>query len=158
MSLKFTPKKSIWTLISLICIITLNAQNAVNPFASVRDPDAAVTYLNPVLPGFYSDPSLCRVGEDYYLISSTFEYFPGVPIFHSRDLVNWKQIGHCVHRKEQLPGGINIFAATLRYHEGTFYMITTNLAAGGGNFYVTAEDPAGPWSDPVWVDIPGIII
>jgi len=146
----------IFTLLSFACILSLNAQNAANPFAAVPDPDAKVTYHNPVLPGFYSDPSVCRVGEDYYLISSTFEYFPGVPIFHSRDLVNWDQIGHCMHRKEQLPRGINIFAATLRFHEGTFYMITTNLAAGGGNFYVTAKDPAGPWSDPIWVDIPGI--
>jgi alpha-N-arabinofuranosidase len=148
--------KTIFSLFLLFCLISLYAQNPINPFAAAPDPDAEVTYHNPVLPGFYSDPSVCRVGEDYYLITSTFEYFPGVPIFHSKDLVNWKQVGHCIHRQEQLPKGINIFAATLRYHDGTFYMITTNLSAGGGNFYVTAEDPAGPWSDPIWVDIPGI--
>lgn len=143
-------------LLSFLCITSLKAQNARNPFAAVREPDAAITYHNPVIPGFYSDPSVCRVGEDYYLITSTFEYFPGVPVFHSKDLIHWRQVGHCIHRQEQLPQGINIFAATLRYHEGTFYMITTNLAAGMRNFYVTAEDPAGPWSDPVWVDISGI--
>ena len=126
-----------------------------NPFAALPDPNAPVTYTNPVIPGFYSDPSVCRVGDDYYLITSTFEYFPGVPIFHSKDLVHWEQIGHCIHRREQLPNGINIFAATLRYHKGTFYMITTNVV-DGGNFYVTATNPAGPWSDPIWVDIPGI--
>ena len=126
-----------------------------NPFAAMRDPDAKITYHNPVIPGFYSDPSVCRVGEDYYLITSTFEYFPGVPVFHSKDLVNWEQIGYCLDRKEQMPNGLNIFAATLRYHEGTFYMITTNIT-GGGNFYVTASDPAGPWSDPIWVKVPGI--
>ena len=60
-------------------------------------------YKNPVIPGFYPDPSICRVGEDYYLVTSTFEYFPGVPIFHSRDLVHWRQIGHCLTRDEQLP-------------------------------------------------------
>jgi len=126
-----------------------------NPFAAVPDPEATITFHNPVIPGFYSDPSICRVGEDYYLVTSTFEYFPGIPVFHSRDLVHWEQIGHCLHRQEQIPRGINIFAATLRYHEGTFYMITTNIT-GGGNFYVTATDPAGPWSNPVWIQVGGI--
>ncbi len=132
------------------------AQNNPNPFQPLPDRNVPVTFKNPVIPGFHSDPSVCRVGEDYYLITSTFEYFPGVPVFHSKDLVNWEQIGHCIQRKEQLPQGINIFAATIRYHEGVFYMITTNLAGKTGNFYVTATNPAGPWSDPVWIDVPGI--
>lgn len=127
-----------------------------NPFAATPDPEAKITYHNPVIRGFYSDPSVCRVGEDYYLITSTFEYFPGVPVFHSKDLVNWEQIGHCIHRKEQLPRGVNIFAATLRHHDGVFYMITTNLTGRSGNFYVSATNPAGPWSDPVFINIPGI--
>ena len=121
---------------------------------------ASDTYRNPVIPGFHPDPSICRVEDDYYLVNSSFEYFPGVPIFHSKDLVHWRQIGHVLTRESQLPlhemqssGGI--FAPTLRYHEGTFYMITTNVY-GGGNFYVTAGDPAGPWSDPVWLDESGI--
>ena len=141
-----------------ICASSVFAQfgGGGNPFAAIPQPDATVTYNNPVIPGFYSDPSVCRVGDDYYLISSTFEYFPGVPIFHSKDLVNWDQIGHVIHRKEQLPEGVNIFAATIRHHEGTFYMITTNMM-NGGNFYVTAKDPAGPWSDPIWLkDLGGI--
>lgn len=115
-----------------------------------------VTSSNPVLPGFYSDPSVCSVGDDFYLVTSTFEYYPGVPVFHSKDLVNWEQIGHCINRKEQLPMGVKIFAANIRYHEGTFYMITTNFGGKGGNFYVTAKNPAGPWSNPIWVDIRGI--
>jgi len=127
-----------------------------NPFAAKPDRDAKITYNNPVISGFYSDPSVCRVGEDYYLITSTFEYYPGVPVFHSRDLINWEQIGHCIHREEQLPRGVNIFAATLRYHKGTFYMITTNLTGRIGNFYVSATDPAGPWSDPIFIKVPGI--
>jgi alpha-N-arabinofuranosidase len=127
-----------------------------NPFAANPLPEEQVTYNNPIIPGFHSDPSICRVGDDYYLITSTFEYFPGVPVFHSKDLVNWEQIGYCLNRKEQIPNGINIFAATIRYNNGTFYMITTNII-GGGNFYVTATNPAGPWSDPVWLkDLPGI--
>jgi xylan 1,4-beta-xylosidase len=111
---------------------------------------------NPIIPGFYPDPSVCRVGEDYYLVNSTFEYFPGVPIFHSRDLVHWQQIGHCLTRKSQLPldgarssGGI--YAPTIRYHDGTFYMVTTNVT-GGGHFYVHTRDPYGEWSEPVWVE------
>ncbi|WP_078553565.1 glycoside hydrolase family 43 protein [Bacillus alkalicellulosilyticus] len=118
------------------------------------------TFQNPILPGFYPDPSLCRVGEDYYLVTSSFSYFPGVPIFHSRDLVNWKQIGHVLDRPSQLPldgQGVSrgIFAPTIRHHEGVFYMITTNVEEGG-NFVVTATDPAGPWSDPYYLDAPGI--
>lgn len=113
-------------------------------------------FSNPVISGFYPDPSICRAGDDYYLVHSTFEYFPGVPIFHSKDLVHWRQIGHCLTRKSQLnldkmraSGGI--FAPTIRYHEKIFYMITTNVR-GGGNFFVTAKDPSGPWSDPTWID------
>jgi len=117
--------------------------------------NSQVTYQNPVIPGFYSDPSVCRVGDDYYLITSTFEYFPGVPVFHSKDLVNWEQIGNCIERPSQLPKGLNIFAATIRYHDGTFYMITTNMMAEG-NFYVTATDPAGPWSDPIFIKVAAI--
>jgi len=114
------------------------------------------TYYNPVIPGFHPDPSVCRVGEDYYLVTSSFEFFPGVPIYHSKDLIHWKQIGHVLTRRNQLDlAGVQasqgIFAPTIRYHNGTFYMITTNVNAGG-NFYVTATNPAGPWSDPIWVD------
>jgi len=114
-----------------------------------------VTYNNPIMPGFYPDPSVCRVGEDYYLVTSTFAYFPGVPIFHSRDLVNWKQIGNVLDRPSQLNlqgagHSQGIFAPTLRYHEGIFYMITTNVTHGG-NFVVTATDPSGPWSDPYFI-------
>jgi xylan 1,4-beta-xylosidase len=147
--------KKLVLLLMTVSALPSVAQNNHNPFAALPDPNAEVTYHNPVIPGFYSDPSVCRVGEDYYLITSTFEYFPGVPVFHSRDLVNWEQIGYCLTRQEQIPNGINIFAATLRYHEGTFYMITTNIT-GGGNFYVTATDPAGPWSNPIWIKTGGI--
>lgn len=125
------------------------------PFTAVTDPKETVTFRNPVIPGFWSDPSVCRVGEDYYLVNSTFEYFPGVPVFHSKDLVNWELIGYCIDRATQLPGDLNIFATTIRYHDGTFYMITTNIT-GGGNFYITATNPAGPWSDPIFIKAQGI--
>jgi len=127
----------------------------VNSFSAITDPNEPVTYNNPVIPGFWSDPSVCRAGDDYYLVNSTFEYFPGVPVFHSKDLVNWELIGYCIDRPTQLPKGLNIFATTIRYNEGTFYMITTNMGAEG-NFYVTATDPAGPWSDPISIEAQGI--
>ncbi|WBS04428.1 glycoside hydrolase family 43 protein [Pseudoduganella sp. SL102] len=116
---------------------------------------AAATYRNPVITGFHPDPSICRVGKDYYLANSTFEYFPGVPIFHSRDLVNWKLIGHALTRESQLPlkgqrASRGIYAPTLRCVGDTFYMITTNVETGG-NFIVHTKDPAGEWSEPVWL-------
>jgi alpha-N-arabinofuranosidase len=118
-------------------------------------------YRNPILAGFYPDPSVVRVGEDYYLVNSSFAWYPGVPIFHSRDLVHWEQIGHVLDRPEQLPlsgAGVSggIFAPTIRYHDGRYYMITTNVS-GMGNFYVTAQNPAGPWTNPtVLPEIVGI--
>lgn len=122
------------------------------------------TFRNPILPGCYPDPSICRVGDDYYLVTSTFAYFPGLPIFHSRDLVNWRQIGHVLDRSSQLPlqdvhPACGLYAPTIRYSNGVFYIINT-LVAGKtqqGNFIVTATDPAGPWSEPYWLeDVPGI--
>jgi xylan 1,4-beta-xylosidase len=148
--------KYLITFIAIIITNTLFAQQVnPNPWVMATDPLQEVTYRNPIIPGFYPDPSVCRVGDDYYLVNSTFEYFPGVPVFHSKDLVNWQQIGHCIHRKDQIKGEINIFAPTIRYHEGTFYMITTNVSFRG-NFYVTATNPAGPWSDAIWIDMPEI--
>lgn len=122
-------------------------------------------YENPIIPGMHPDPSICRVGEDYYLVTSSFEYFPAIPIFHSRDLVHWKQIGHCIHRKDQIrlrkgfPSGTGIYAPTIRYHEGIFYVITTNVTYGGeddGNFILWSRDPSQGWSDPIFVHMPGI--
>lgn len=113
-------------------------------------------YQNPVIRGMNPDPSICRAGEDYYLAASTMFLYPGVPIHHSRDLVHWRLIGHCLTRPahfqpEKTQGPPMIYAPTLRYHNGIFTMITTNVH-GGGNFYVTATDPAGPWSDPIVID------
>ena len=115
---------------------------------------------NPILAGWYSDPSICSNGQgDYFLVTSTFVYFPGVPIFHSRDLVNWEQIGNVLDRPEQLPnldgqrisGGI--YAPDIQYNPAnkTYYMITTDVAKG--NFYVKTQDPWGDWSDPIYVPV-----
>ncbi|MFE0458835.1 glycoside hydrolase family 43 protein [Kitasatospora sp. NPDC058965] len=123
---------------------------------------AQQTVSNPVIPGFHPDPSICRVGDDYYLVCSSFEYFPGIPVFHSRDLVNWTQIGNALDRPSQLrlpremPSSAGIYAPTLRHHDGRFWLIVTNVG-DGGNLLFTATDPAGPWSDPLRLPgVPGI--
>jgi alpha-N-arabinofuranosidase len=113
-------------------------------------------YINPVNSGFYPDPSIVKVENDYYMVHSSFAYYPGIPIFHSTDLVNWEQIGHVLDRPSQLPVdslGLSrgIFAPTIEYHDGTFFVLST-LVDAGGNFMVTTEDPAGHWSDLKWLD------
>jgi len=112
-------------------------------------------YYNPIIAGFHPDPSICRVEDDFYLVTSTFEFFPGVPIYHSKNLVDWEPVGHCLTRESQLPlrgcspsGGI--YAPTLRYHDGVFFMVTTNVS-NGGNFIVHTTDIRGPWSEPARV-------
>lgn len=113
--------------------------------------------IRPIIPGFHPDPTICRVGEDYYLATSSFEYFPGAPIFHSRDLVTWRQIGNILDRRSQFRlgnGGAStgIYAGTLRNHDGRFWFVTTNVSEfGEGHLLVHADDPAGPWSEPVLI-------
>ncbi len=109
----------------------------------------------PIIPGFHPDPSICRVGDDYYIANSSFEYAPGVPISHSRDLVTWTLVGNALTRPSQLTpsagaASAGIYAPTLRHHDGRFYLITTNVAeVSRGHLIVSADDPAGPWSEPV---------
>lgn len=117
----------------------------------------AQSYKNPIISGFNPDPSICRVGDDFYLATSSFGYFPGVPLYHSKDLVHWKHINYCLTTEAQLPLQRShiqegVWAPTLRYHEGVFYMTTTN---NGKNFYVTTQDPHKQWSDPIYLDIEG---
>ncbi|MBZ3923738.1 glycoside hydrolase family 43 protein [Xanthomonas citri] len=112
-------------------------------------------YRNPVLAGFYPDPSITRVGERYYLVNSTFTYFPAIPVFESTDLVHWTQIGHVVDRREQLDyDGLRMsrgmYAASIRHHDGRFYVVGTSVDSGG-NFIASAGDPAGPWSTLTWL-------
>ena len=112
--------------------------------------------VNPILKGFYPDPSICRVDDNYYLVNSTFSYFPGVPIFKSKDLINWSQIGNVLTRESQLnltntKHSEGIFAPTIRYNNGKYYVITTNISRGG-TFIVTANVPEGPWSDPYYIE------
>lgn len=119
-------------------------------------------YRNPLLPGFYPDPSVCRVGEDYYMVNSSFEWFPGIPVHHSKDLVNWRQIGHVLDRPSQLnmkqgmKASAGVWAPTIRYIKGKYYVIVTAKQCGN-TFYVSSNKPEGPWSEPVYLpDSPGI--
>ncbi len=124
-------------------------------FATFSAHAQSTTITNPILAGFYPDPSVLKVGSDYYLIHSTFAYFPGLPIFHSKDLKNWKQIGNVISRPSQMNfmghgTSRGLFAPSISYNNGTYYVVCT-LIDRGGNFVVTAKDPAGPWSDPTYL-------
>lgn len=126
----------------------------VSSFSSVVR-GQSTNLVNPILAGFYPDPSVLKVGTDYYLINSTFAYFPGIPVFHSKDLKNWKQIGNVISRPSQMNFmghrmTRGLFAPAIDYHNGTYY-VTCTLIDRGGNFVVTAKNPAGPWSDPTYL-------
>lgn len=119
------------------------------------------TFKNPIIPGFYPDPSICRVGDDYYLVCSSFELYPGIPVFHSKDLAHWEQICYAMTKENGFHVDANMFcggvmAPTIRYNNGTFYIMNANFAHKG-NYLVTAKDPAGPWSEPKWLpEVPDI--
>lgn len=121
-------------------------------------------YINPIIPGYYPDPAITRVGDDYYLVNSSFGYFPGLPVFHSTDLVTWEQVGNAFDRFEQfdfknVTSSRGMFAPDITYHDGLFYLVTTCVECGGdffNNFVITAKSPSGPWSMPVPLHIGGI--
>ncbi len=131
------------------------------------------SFSNPIITGLAADPTILRVGDDYFLATSSFEYFPGVPIYHSKDLVNWKVIGHALTRRSQLNlwsvhSGGGIFAPSLRYYKGRYYMATANIfrtIAGAiegdlspRGFFVWTENiwDSSSWSDPIFFDVRGI--
>ena len=132
------------------------------------------TFLNPIINGGYPDPSIVRVDDDFYIVNSSFEYFPALPIHHSKDLVNWELIGYGIDRPSQGNGKVNLYdvqqqggihAPSIRYHDGLFYIVTTNVYSPVDkskptemvNFILTAKNPAGPWSDPYVIEgAPGI--
>ena len=163
-----TPSLRTPVIISMLIAASLSAEPPPLAFHSLSyeaagtagPPLEAGDYRNPIRAGFYPDPSICKVGSDYFLINSTFAYFPGIPIFQSRDLVNWHQLGNVISRPTQLPySGLGvsrgIFAPAIAHHDGIFYVVCTMIDAGG-NFVVTAKDPAGPWSNPTWLHFEGI--
>ncbi|WP_339654990.1 glycoside hydrolase family 43 protein [uncultured Salegentibacter sp.] len=163
----------ITAILALFVFTGCNAQKNVPVFSSVvyegdddiynENPLDSNEFYNPILQGMYPDPAIARKGDDYYLVSSSFAMFPGVPIFHSNDLVNWTQIGHVLDRKSQLKVqdteiSLGIFAPDIRYNPNndTFYMITTQFAGGFGNIVVKSQDPKEGWSDPIKLDFSGI--
>ena len=130
-------------------------------------------FSNPIIPGGYPDPSICKVNDTFFIVNSSFEYFPGLPIHKSKDLINWELIGYGLHRESQVNSIVNlidvqsdggIHAPTIRFHKGVFYIITTNVyyddvkkKSDMVNFIITAKNPAGPWSDPIHIKgAPGI--
>lgn len=130
-------KKILFTIVFLLTLVIVNSQS----------------FKNPILAGYYPDPSICRAGDDFYIVNSSFAYYPGLPLFHSKDLLNWKQIGYALDRPEQLNldgAGVSrgLFAPSIAYHKGTFYIVCTEVSKLG-NFVITAKDPKGPWSNPV---------
>ncbi len=157
-------------LIGFFFTFAIAQQNRVN---NEKNPAKENLFVNPIIPGGYPDPSICRVGGDFYIVNSSFEYFPGLPIHKSRDLVNWELVGYGLQRKEQCTGAVNladvqsdggIHAPTIRYHNETFYIITTNVYYDSHkqqtdfvNFIITAQNAEGPWSEPhVLEGAPGI--
>lgn len=146
----------------LVSAVTANAQQARFDWFEYRGHDRIFDtplpgghYRNPILAGFHADPSITRAGDRYYLVNSSFTYFPGIPVFESMDLVHWTLVGHVIDRPSQLDfDGLSVsrgvFAPAIEFHDGTFYVVTTAVD-NGGNFLVTAKDPAGPWSDPIWL-------
>jgi alpha-N-arabinofuranosidase len=143
----------------MLCAARAQAQAVTFEWFQYTGHDAALavplppgSYRNPILAGFYSDPSVTRAGDRFYLVSSTFAYFPGIPVLESDDLVHWKPIGHVIERRSELDfDGLGIsrgvFAPDIAFHDGLFYVINTAVDSGG-NYFVTAKNPAGPWSDP----------
>ena len=155
-------------LLLLICSMTLFGQELKTELPSKQN-----SFINPILPGGYPDPSICKVDDVFYIVNSSFEYYPGLPIHKSTDLINWELIGYGLHRKAQCTDEVNlvnvqsnggIHAPTIRFNKGTFYIITTNVYYNENtkktdfvNFIITAKDPEGPWSDPhVLKGAPGI--
>lgn len=131
-----------------LLLLTLSTQ-----VFSASQPD---NFRNPIISGFYPDPSITRVDDTYYITNSSFEWFPALPIHKSKDLVNWEKIGYGISEPKKLPlhaglrDSLGIFAPTLRFYKGKFYIITTCVGCGG-NFIVTATNPEGPWSEPIWI-------
>lgn len=134
-------------ILGIIMIVTL--------FNNLKIYAQSQTITNPILAGFYPDPSITQAGEDYYLVTSTFAYFPGLSIFHSKDLNNWKQVGNAIDRPSQMnfigaKMTRGLFAPDITYHNGTFYIVCTEIDRRG-NFVITSSKPEGPWSDPVFI-------
>lgn len=162
-------KTSIFATLALLSATSLSAQTFTDFQYKGNDkiyndnPLKSDEFYSPILQGCYPDPAITRKGDDYYLVNSSFSMFPGVPIFTSKDLVNWKQVGHVLDRPSQLKvekGGVShgIYAPDIKYNKfnDTFYMITTQIAGGIGNMVVKTKDPAKGWGEVQKLNFDGI--
>ena len=135
-----------WQIITIFISLFLVSESCTN-----SQPD---TFTNPILPGSFPDPSICRVGDTYYLVNSSFIWYPGVPVHRSKDLVNWELITYAlntpahldINDKTGVHGGV--WAPTIRYNDGLFYLTVTQKNCGA-SILTTAKNPEGPWSEPV---------
>ncbi|HKK74628.1 MAG TPA: glycoside hydrolase family 43 protein [Saprospiraceae bacterium] len=139
----------------LFVLLTLCSCNQRDSTTSSELTEVPTTFQNPILAGFNPDPSICRVGDDYYLVNSSFGFFPGIPVLHSKNLVNWEQIGAVLDENQQLNLSEQritrgFFAPAITYHDGWFYVVCT-LIDEGGNFIVKSKNPEGPYSEPYWL-------
>ncbi len=150
---------------TMLAALLICSTGPVDSAAETASP-TTTSIENPVLRGFNPDPSIIRVGDDYYIATSTFEWFPGVRIHHSRDLVHWRLLGHALTRRSQLdlrgaPPSGGVWAPDLSYSDGRFHLVFTNVRnCSGGfvdahNYLVTAERVEGPWSEPVYLNSGG---
>ena len=149
----FFVRRSILVGIAILAFCTIPIDRTIANTPSWGDQGDG-TFKNPILPGDFSDPDVIRVDNDYYLITSSFQYSPGMAILHSKDLVNWQYVGHCIDDISQIGPEMNwdrmnrtsrgVFAGSIRYHDGKFWMFTTTLPEGV--FMTTADKPAGPWA------------
>lgn len=154
-------QKILFTVVLISNVSVLSSQNVAvfDEFLYKGESQEEITknqYLNPILPGCYPDPSICRVGKDYYLVNSSFSYYPGVPIWHSTDLVHWTQLGYVLNRPSQLliknsKMSWGVYAPDMKYnpHNKTFYMITTGTGYGSTTYVKTDDPKKCNWSDPV---------
>lgn len=143
-----------------------NGCNFICEWMSERYGDIGDYYKNPVRSGFFPDPSIVRVGEDYYMVNSSFIFFPCIPVSHSRDLINWRIIGYAVNNPEwahidELEGGRGYWAPDISYYEGKFYITATYRLNDvppviRRQIVVSSERPEGPYSEPVFIDEDGI--
>ncbi len=143
-----------------------NCHQVVNYLREEKGLKLENMYHNPIVTGAHPDPSVIRVGEDYYMVNSSFTFFPCIPILHSRDLVNWEIIGHAVTERDylnidELEDGRGIWAPDISYHKGRFYIVATYRLNDGGPIYrkqmvVSSDKPEGPYSKPVFIDEDGI--
>jgi xylan 1,4-beta-xylosidase len=151
-----------------ICFVFASCDQFKNPDINTLEAKQVAStdsVMNPLIPGFNPDPCIIRVNKDYYIVTSSFEWFPGIPLYHSRDLVHWEQTGHILTRESQLNlrgvgNSSGVYAPSIHYYKGIYYVLYTIVTGqfpfnGCMNYVIKASDIGGPWSDPVFLNSTG---